>query len=64
MDQEGIFVSKGAACGSAYEEPSHVLTAMGLTPEEAHNSIRLSLGRWSTEDDIDLLLDVISRAKK
>jgi len=64
LDQEGIFVSKGAACGSAYEEPSHVLTAMGLTPEEAHNSIRLSLGRWSTEDDIDLLLDVISRAKK
>jgi cysteine desulfurase len=64
LDQEGIFVSKGAACGSAYSEPSHVLTAVGLSQEEAHSSIRLSLGRWNTEADIDLLLDVISRVKK
>ena len=64
LDQEGIYVSKGAACGSAYNRPSHVLTALGLSPEQAHNSIRLSLGRWNTEADIDHFLEVISRVIK
>lgn len=61
LDREAIYVSKGAACGSAYVKPSHVLTAMGLSSEQAHNSIRLSLGRWNTESDVDHFLDVVSR---
>lgn len=64
LNRENVYVSKGAACGSAYEQPSHVLTAIGLSPEQAHNSVRLSLGRWNNESDVDRFLDVISRIVK
>lgn len=53
MDQRGIAFSSGSACRSGSPKPSHALLAMGLTEEEAHCSIRLSLGLENTEEDID-----------
>jgi len=59
LDQEGIAVSTGSACSSASLEPSHVLTAMGVPPEIAHASIRFTLGKDATEEDIDFVLKVL-----
>ena len=56
MDLKGISVSTGAACSSGAIEPSHVLTAMGLTPDEARGSIRFSLGKQNTEEEVDFVL--------
>lgn len=58
LDFEGICASTGSACSSASLEPSHVLLSMGLNHEQAHGSLRFSLGRLTTEEDIDRLLDV------
>jgi cysteine desulfurase len=58
LDLEGIAVSTGSACSSASLEPSHVLLALGLPPEQAHGSLRLSLGRENTEADVDRVLEV------
>jgi cysteine desulfurase len=52
-----VSVSTGAACSSGAIEPSHVLTAMGLTPDEARASIRFSLGKQSTEEDLSFVLE-------
>jgi cysteine desulfurase len=59
LDLKGLAVSTGAACSSGAIEPSHVLTAMGLTPESARASIRFSLGKHNTEEDIEFALSVI-----
>ncbi len=59
LDLKGIAVSTGAACSSGAIEPSHVLTAMGLSPERARASIRFSLGKHNTEDDVDYVLSVL-----
>jgi len=59
LDLMGIAASTGSACSSAKLEPSHVLLAIGLKPEEAHGSLRLSLGRWITEKDINYVLKVL-----
>ena len=56
LDLAGICVSAGAACASGSLTPSHVLSAMGLTPTQAHESLRLSLGRTTTEADVDALV--------
>ena len=56
MDLRGIACSTGAACSSGAVEPSHVLSAIGRTPEQARSSIRLSLGRYNTAEDIDATL--------
>ena len=61
LDLEGICASTGSACSSSSLEPSHVLMALGLPPEKAHCSIRFSLGKWTTEADIDRVLDVLPR---
>jgi cysteine desulfurase len=53
LDLEGICVSAGAACASGSLKPSHVLTAMGLSPRQAHGSLRFSLGPITTEADVD-----------
>ncbi len=57
LDLKGLSVSTGAACSSGAIEPSHVLTAMGLTPDEARGSIRFSLGKQNTEADVDFALE-------
>lgn len=59
LDLKGLAVSTGAACSSGATEPSHVLTAMGLSPARARGSLRLSLGRHSTAEDIDFALAVV-----
>jgi cysteine desulfurase len=61
LDLMGIAASTGSACSTGKLEPSHVLLAIGLRPEQAHASLRLSLGRWSTEKDIDYVLKVLPR---
>jgi len=59
LDLKGLAVSTGAACSSGAIEPSHVLTAMGLPPERARASIRFSIGKQNTEDDIDFALALV-----
>lgn len=58
LDMEGICVSSGSACTSGSLDPSHVLLALGIPPENAHGSLRVTLGRSTTEDDIDFFLQV------
>ena len=62
LDEQGLCASAGSACASGALEPSHVLTAMGVSPEDARTSVRLSLGAASTDDDVDLALKVIPDA--
>lgn len=59
LDQYGLALSSGSACSSKSLEPSHVLLAIGLKPEDAHGSLRISLGKFSTQNDIDKLLEVL-----
>jgi len=58
LDMNLIGVSSGSACTTGSLEPSHVLLAMGIPAEYAHGSLRLSLGRDNTDDDVDYFLDV------
>lgn len=68
LDLEGIAVSTGSACSSGSLDPSHVLLATGLEAERAHGSIRFSLGRENTDEDVDYVLDrlpkIIERIRK
>jgi cysteine desulfurase len=59
LDLKGLAVSTGAACSSGAIEPSHVLIAMGLRPEQARASIRFSLGKQTTEEDIDFAIQLL-----
>lgn len=59
LDLKGVAVSTGAACSSGAIEPSHVLTAMGLSADRARASLRFSLGKQTTSGDVDLLLSVL-----
>ena len=59
LDLAGIGVSSGAACSSGSVEPSHVLTAMGLAPDRVMSSVRFSLGRTTTEEEIDRVLEIL-----
>jgi len=59
LDLEGISVATGSACTSKTLEPSHVLTGIGLPHEEAHGSLQFTLGRWTTKEDIDRVLEVL-----
>jgi cysteine desulfurase len=62
LDLKGLACSTGAACSSGAVEPSHVLTAIGLPPEDARASLRFSLGRHTSEQEIDFALEVIPSA--
>jgi cysteine desulfurase len=59
LDYEGICASTGSACSSESSEPSHVLTAMKIPAEEARCSIRFSMGRWTSDSDIDRVISVL-----
>jgi len=59
LDMKGIAASSGSACASGSLDPSHVLTAMGLSEESAHGAVRMTLGRDNTEEDIDYVLEVL-----
>jgi cysteine desulfurase len=56
LDMEGIFASAGSACTAGNAEPSHVLLALGHSKQEAHTAVRFSLGRGTTQDDLDHVL--------
>jgi len=57
LDREGIAASSGSACTSGTLEPSHVLLAMGISKQEAHASLRLSLSRYTKEDEINYVIE-------
>jgi cysteine desulfurase len=59
LDARGIQAATGSACTSETLEPSHVLTAMGIPPEQAHGSIAFTLGRWTEEKDIDYVIETL-----
>ncbi len=59
LDMEGICASTGSACSSGSLEPSHVLLALGLSHQLAHGSLRFSLGKWSTDEDVARVLDTL-----
>ncbi|MGD0336778.1 MAG: cysteine desulfurase NifS [Candidatus Omnitrophota bacterium] len=61
LDMMGIAVSTGSACTSSSLEPSHVLLATGLSAEVAHGSIRITMGRWTKEEEIDSLIVSFSK---
>ena len=61
LDLEGICASTGSACSSSSLEPSHVLLALGLSPEQAHGSLRFSLGKWTTKEEIGRVLKVLPK---
>ena len=61
LDLEGIAASSGSACTSASLEPSHVLKSIGLTDEIAQSSVRMTLGKNTTEEEIDLVLDTLPK---
>jgi cysteine desulfurase len=59
LDLKGLAVSTGAACSSGAIEPSHVLTAMGLRPDRARASIRFSLGKQNTAEDVEFAIELV-----
>jgi cysteine desulfurase len=67
LDLANICAATGSACSSESMEASHVLLAMGLSPEIARSSLRFSLGKWSTKDDINIVMDklpgIVSRLR-
>jgi len=60
LDLRGFAVSSGSACSSGAIEPSHVLLAMGLSPEEARSSVRFSLGPGNTAEQVDALVEAVT----
>ena len=60
MDFAGSCASSGSACSSASLEPSHVLTAIGLTAEQAQASLRITVGKDNTDEDVEYLIDKLS----
>jgi cysteine desulfurase len=62
LDQQGVYAAAGSSCSSGATEPSHVLAAMGVGPDDARASIRCSLGHTSTAADVDRALAVVPDA--
>jgi cysteine desulfurase len=61
LENEGIFTSTGSACSSHSLEPSHVLTAIGLSPVQINSSIRISISKYTTESEVDYFLEVLPK---
>jgi cysteine desulfurase len=61
LDLEGICISTGSACSSSDAEPSHVLLAIGLSHEQARSSLRFTIGRLTTAEDVERVLEVLPR---
>ena len=61
LDLEGICASTGSSCSSSSLEASHVLLAIGLPHEQAHGSLRFTLGKWTSEDDIGRVLEILPK---
>lgn len=59
LDMKGVAASTGSACSSTSLEPSHVLLAIGLRPEESHGSLRFTLGRENTQEDVDHVISIL-----
>lgn len=68
LSQKGVMASTGSACSSGSLDPSHVLLAIGLKPEVAHGSLRLTLGRYTKKSDVDALLkylpDIVKKLRQ
>ncbi|MGB7544153.1 MAG: cysteine desulfurase family protein, partial [Methanothrix sp.] len=62
LDSKGVAVSTGSACSSHKLEPSHVLLALGLKPEECHGSLRITMGRSNSQEDADYVAQCIAEA--
>jgi len=62
LDSKGIAVSTGSACSSHKLEPSHVLLALGLKPEECHGSLRITMGRSNNKEQVDYVAECIAEA--
>jgi cysteine desulfurase len=62
LDMNGVSASTGSACSSDSLEASHVLLAIGLKPQEAHGSLRLSLGKYTTDEEVDYVLEVAPKS--
>ena len=62
LDEQRIAVSSASACAAGRDQRSHVLTAMGLSQREAEDSMRFSMGRFSTDHDVDRCLEVLPQA--
>ena len=60
LDQEGVCASAAASCSSGAGEPSHVLAAMGISPERARGSLRLSMGPETTVDEVERVIAILS----
>lgn len=61
LDNAGIYASAGSACTAGAADPSHVLLALGLSREDAFNSIRFSLGRFTTKEEVDTVLEIFKK---
>ena len=61
LSKEGIAASAASACSAGSSEPSYVLSALGLSPDESLSALRISLSRYNTEDDVSYLREVMSR---
>jgi len=64
LDMEGVAASTGSACASRSGEASHVLLALGIDPVEARGSLRISLGKYNTDEDVDYILEVLPKVVK
>jgi len=68
LDEKGVASATGSACSSKKLQASHVLTAIGLKPEEVHGSLRLTLGKGNTEEDVSyvagVLPDIVEKLRK
>ncbi len=62
LDKEGIAVSTGSACASSSLEPSYVLRAIGIPVEESHGSLRISLGKDSTKEEINYMVKMLKKS--